>query len=503
MRRRLAVLAVLGIVLTGATPKPTPSPDRTITMGVNGETVRSDEHPRIVNGRVYVPLRATFEAVGIDLERHGSSITGTLPAGPLELTVGSTRAVLNGRSVILDGTVADIKGTAYVPLRFLTQSLGADATYDPASSRVEVVSGFVGRNQGPSQAGDHGQTTVIGSVSALDLNSAPPSITVVQAGIARTIAITSKAAIFIEDTSIHSQVQALLSDIRIGDALRAVLAADGSVTEVHAFYRSSTGRVEAVSPASFVLQNGKVITPDRDTEITLNAAPAVVGDIKVGDLVTVRSNPETGKLRQVVATRSGAATSQPTAVAIKSFTTSIGKPLRAGESFTVSMTGTPGGKASFDIADIVTGQPMPENAPGSYQGTFRIPDRFNVAEVPIYGRLTVGTDSAPRAEAPQRLSSATLPPQIPEVAPRPGETINNHRPNIYGTFFVPSDIGVDAQSVLISINDRDVSASAIRTRSFVTYSPQVELPSGEVHVTIRVSDTAGNTGTRSWTFYIK
>jgi hypothetical protein len=188
---------------------------------------------------------------------------------------------------------------------------------------------------------------------------------------------------------------------------------------------------------------------------------------------------------------------------IKTFTTTISKPLRAGDSFTVSMTGTPGAKATFDIADVVAGQPMNEVSPGSYEGSFRIPDRFNVAEVPIYGRLTLGTESAPRAEAPQRLSSATLPPQIPEVAPRPGETINNHRPNIYGTFFVPSEIGVDPRTISVVVNEHDVSAGSTRTRAFVTFSPQGDLPSGPVHVTIRVSDNAGNAGTRSWTFYIK
>jgi hypothetical protein len=504
MRSRLAAVAAVCFALTAASPKPQlGSADRPIVLEVNGETVHSDERPRVIGGRIYVPLRATFEAVGIDLTRQGSTITGTLPAGPLEVTVGSTRAVINGRSVTLDATVVDIKGTAYVPLRFLSQSLGADASYDASAARVEVVSGFVGKNQGPNQAGQHGQTTVIGAVAAIDKNSAPPSITVVQAGIARTIAVTSKAAVYIEDTTIHSQVKADLNDIRVGDALRAVLASDGSVVEVHAFFRSTTGTVAASSPASFVLQNGRVITPDRDTEITINAAPAAIGDIKVADVVTVRSNPETGKLRQIIVTRSGVQTTAPTAVSVSTFTTSLTRPLKAGDSFSVTMTGTPGGKASFDIADLVQGVPMSESTAGTYAGTFRIPDRFNVTEVPIYGRLTLGAESAPRVEAPQRLSSATVPPQIPEVAPRPGETINNHRPNIYATFFVPSDIGVDPNTIAISVNDRDVSAAATRTRSFVTYSPANDFPSGDVRVTIRVSDTAGNSASRSWSFTIR
>jgi hypothetical protein len=40
-------------------------------------------------------------------------------------------------------------------------------------------------------------------------------------------------------------------------------------------------------------------------------------------------------------------------------------------------------------------------------GHFTIPDRFNVAQVPVYGNLRVGTASAPRAQAPTLLSVST------------------------------------------------------------------------------------------------
>jgi sulfur carrier protein ThiS len=502
-RRFFACLAAAALI--GSTPKPAPTatPQRTIAMTVNGEFVKSDAHPRVVGGRIYVPFRATFEAVGIDTERRGNTLSAVLPNGELSVDVGSPHATLNGKPIDLDSSVVDIRGTAYVPLRFLNQSIGANATFDSAAARVDIVSGYVGRNLGPSQPGANGQMNVIGSVAAIDRNSAPPSITVVQAGSARTIAISSAAAIYIEDTTIRSQIRGSLGDVRVGDALRAVVAKDGSVLEVHAFFRSLAGTISAVSGPSFVLSSGRVVTPDRDTEITLNEAAAAVGDLKVGDTVTIRSNPETGTLRQVIASRASAAGAAKVNVSITAFVTDLTRPLRAGDSFNATLQGTRGGKASFDIADFVENVPMVEESPGVYRGTFKIPDRFNVAELPIYGRLSVGPDTAPRIAAPQRLSSSTLPPQIPEVAPQPGQTINNRTPNIYATFFVPSEIGVDPRTIVVIVNGQDVSANATRTRSYVSIAPANDLPAGENHITVRVADAAGNVQSRSWSFFVR
>ena len=501
----LAVICFVGPAQSNAavTPSPSPTMVRSIGMTVNGQTLQGDTHPLVIEGRVYVPLRPVFEAVGLTIERDGPRLGTTLPNGPLEITVGSTQAIINGRPATLDGTVVDIKGTAYVPLRFLTQSIGAVAIYDQREARVDITSGYIGKNVGPVRPIPGGGTTVVGVVSALETSGAPATITVVASGVPHTIAITSTAAIYIEDSTIRSQIRGQLSDIRVGDALRAVLAKNGDVLELHAFYASTSGKIAAVSPSSFVLQGGKVITPERDTEITLNAASAAVGDLKVGDDVTVRSNPDSGALRQIVVSRPVAQSTQTANLSIASFKAVLSRPLHAGESFSVALQGTPGARATFDLGDIVTGIAMREDSPGNYSGSYTIPDRFNVADLPIYGHLSSGSVNATRVESPIRLSTATTPPQITEVAPPPGESINNRRPNIYATFFVPSEIGIDPSSIVVSVNGHDESPAATRTKSFVTYSPGVDLPAGQVTVTVRVRDLAGNVGSRSWTFYIR
>jgi hypothetical protein len=290
-----------------------------------------------------------------------------------------------------------------------------------------------------------------------------------------------------------------------------VMTREGRVSEVHDFYKSTSGTISAVSPAAFVLGSGRVVTPGKATDILLNGAAAKLGDLLVGDFVTVRSNPETGELRQIIASRNGAAVPSATASAaaagpaavITQVTMSATRALHAGESVDVTLLGTPGGHATFDIGEYVTGVDMREDTPGTYRGRFTIPDRFNVTLIPVYGHLTVGTSSAPRAVAPTQLSAATTPPAITDVAPPPNQTVNNSRPSIYATFAAPTDIPINTSSVTLDVNGHDVTASTTRSNSFVTYSPGVDYPDGPVTVTVRVSDSAGNTASRSWSFTIR
>jgi hypothetical protein len=251
------------------------------------------------------------------------------------------------------------------------------------------------------------------------------------------------------------------------------------------------------------MQNGRVITPSRSTTITLNTAPATLDALKVGDYVSVRSNPESGELREIIASRPSLQTTAPAStVTISAFSISATHPLRAGDSFDATLVGTPGGTATFDIGDAIVGLPMREQTPGTYLGRMSIPDRFNVAQIPVYGHLIVNGTDASRATAPTQLSASTTPPQVTEVAPPPGQTVNNTRPSIYASFSSPGDLDINPSSIAIVVNGHDVTASATRAGTFITYSPGVDLPAGETHVTVRIADTAGNVGERTWSFLV-
>lgn len=514
VRRSLAALAALVAacsVAAVALPRERPHPQRQpqervepgIAISVNGQTLARDPAPRIVNGRILVPVSKTYGAIGVNVQRVGDMLTLSAPGQRVVLRLGSNRALIGDSPVIMDAPATTIDGATYVPLRFLADSLHAQATYNRRSNRVEVTSQIVGRNPA-FEVRTGGGAQLVGTVSAVDVNSNPPSITVVRGG-ARTVSIGPDAQILLQDVITRTSVGAVIADVRVGDAVSVAIRNDGRVTSVIARYASRTGKIAAVSPALFVLEGGLMVTPDKSTQITLNAQPATLDELKVGDSVTLRSNPDTNEKRQIIVSRAetGLPPVAPGATTIEAFTLAGKNALRAGDAFTVTLRGTAGGRATYDIGSYVTGIPMTEGGPGVYSARYVVPSDVNFGQTQIVGHLVAGGVEAPRAQAAGLVAITTAPPQIVEIAPTHGTTVNNSRPSIYATYRSPTDIGINPSSVSIRVNGLDVTPTSTRTDGFITYSPGVSLADGTVNVTVSVSDRAGNAQQRSWSFTVR
>lgn len=495
-----------------AQPKPKPKagantelPTRNIAIAINGEDIAADPSPRVVNGRLLVPIVRIYGALGISVSREGDDIVAAAPRKTIALHLGSDLATIDSRTVRMDGPAVEINGATYVPLRFVADSLGAAVTYDAKAARVDVISSLVGRTPSLTQNGNGGRTQIIGTVTAVDLNSAPESITVSRSGSVRSISINSDAKILLQDTISRTSSEGTLADVHAGDAVSVFLTKDGKVDQLIARYASRTGSVAAVSPSALVLRDGHVVTPDRGTELTLNGVTANIGDALVGDTLVVRSNPDTGEKRQIIISRAVAATPQPATggVAITAFTLDASNALRAGDRFNVTLTGTPGGKATFDIGAYVEGLPLREDQPGTYRAEYTIPANVNFGQVAVYGHLDVNGTQAPRVEAPSLIAVSTTPPAITDFAPPAGQTVNNSTPSIFATFSSPTNVGINPSTVTINVNGLDVTASAYRTGGFITYSPTVPLGDGPVTVRVSVADVAGNRAERAWSFTIR
>jgi len=488
-------------------PKPAPSapPERVIAIAINGTDLARDPAPRMVGGRLLVPVVRIYNALGIAISRDGDDIAAQIPGGTIiTLHIGSSTAQIGDRSVTLQSPAIEINGATYVPLRFVADSLGAQVTYDAKAARVDVISAVVGRTPELTRDAGNGATQVVGTVSAVDLNSAPETVTVVRGDAERTIAITSDAKIVVQDVVTKTNSDGTLNDIRPGDAVSVFIAKTGHVEQIIDRFASRAGIVAAVSPNAVVLADGYVVSPDRGTAVVLNGQPVAIGDLKVGDAVTVRSNPDTAEKREIIASRAVAATPQAAgATAITAFTVSAKGALRAGDSFNVTLTGTPAGKATFDIGTYLEGIPMSEGPPGTYTAKYQIPSGVNFGSTPIYGHLIVDGNAAPRAQAPSLVAVSTTPPQITDVAPPQGQTVNNNRPNLFATYTSPTNVDINPSSVTINVNGLDVTASAVRTSTFITYTPSVALPDGTVNVRVSVADFAGNRSERSWSFTIR
>jgi hypothetical protein len=124
------------------------APPRTIAIVVNGEELARDPAPRIQSDRVMVPVVRIYSALGIETSREGNTIVASAPSKRITITVGSSRATVDARTIVMDAPATEIDGATYVPLRFVADSLGAQASYDSKAGRVAVISSIVGRTQG-------------------------------------------------------------------------------------------------------------------------------------------------------------------------------------------------------------------------------------------------------------------------------------------------------------------------------------------------------------------
>lgn len=116
-------------------------PDETIKIMINNVQLQLQVKPVIVEGRTLVPLRAIFEALGSDLRWNGAdqSITATRSDINLWLQIGSNKAIKNGSQVLLDVPPMIVSGRTLIPLRFVSESLGAEVHWEEATRSVNIT----------------------------------------------------------------------------------------------------------------------------------------------------------------------------------------------------------------------------------------------------------------------------------------------------------------------------------------------------------------------------
>ena len=113
---------------------------------VNGSSATLDSSPVIKNGRTLVPIRAIIEALRGTVGWDGTArkATVTLGSATIDLWIGWNAATVNGMSISIDSTNANvvpeiINGRTMLPLRFVTENLGATVGWDAATQTITIT----------------------------------------------------------------------------------------------------------------------------------------------------------------------------------------------------------------------------------------------------------------------------------------------------------------------------------------------------------------------------
>ena len=499
MIRRM-LLACCCAFLTAAAPSVANS-HAPITLVINGDRVAVAPSITIVGSTIFVPLRKILDIFGLPFDLHGKNVTTQVGSSVVTVTIGSDIARVDDRIVRLNSPVREIGGAAYVPLRFITDVLGAQATYDSKLRAVNVSADRIGIT-GSGLVRRDGRLVATGTVSAIDLLTDPPTVTLVNNGVAHTFPMSSDVTVTAQDVVLNVRTPGELASIHPGDFARIALGRDGLAQYVTDAFGSRAGRIIAIGSGLMLLDDGEMIRPVRGTTISLNGNVVGIDALHPGDQVVVRYNVESGETREILASRSiGEVPQSNSTVKILSVSTDAQRPLRAGEILRVTMQGTPGGQAWFDIGPFVQHVPLVESGSGTYSGTYTIKAGSNFTDVPIIAHLQRASGDTATAEASDHLSAATSPPAISSFGPRDGANVTSRRPAIFATF-ATSAVAVSPSSVMLRINGHDVTASCIRTHRFISYLPSVNYPLGVVTVEVRATDFAGNATDFTWHFRI-
>ncbi len=108
---------------------------------IDGKEQSYDVMPVNVSGRVLVPLRGIFEALGADIVWRDDIKTVAATKGKKEVivTIDSFNARIDGQPVKMDVAPTIIEGRTMVPIRFVSEAMGEDVAWDDTTKTVIIT----------------------------------------------------------------------------------------------------------------------------------------------------------------------------------------------------------------------------------------------------------------------------------------------------------------------------------------------------------------------------
>ncbi|WP_334073322.1 MULTISPECIES: copper amine oxidase N-terminal domain-containing protein [Paenibacillus] len=137
----LAAVLALSVPASGsAAAAKSDAKSSAIEITMNGEEFKPNAAPFVKNGTVFLPLRDLGEMLGSVVFWNGSAktVTMTYPELTVQLNYGTQKATVNGKTKSLSESPRVVEGRIYVPLRFLSETTGADVKWNASKRTVSI-----------------------------------------------------------------------------------------------------------------------------------------------------------------------------------------------------------------------------------------------------------------------------------------------------------------------------------------------------------------------------
>ncbi|MCG0238349.1 MAG: NlpC/P60 family protein [Firmicutes bacterium] len=133
----VAAASAAAILLIAPTPAAAAEPIRTY---LNGRELTFDVPPQVENGRALVPVRGLLQPMGatVSWDDRTRTVAATLGDRSIRLRIDDRVAYVDGQPVVLDTAPRIRSGRTLVPLRFVSEGLGAWVNWDPELRAIAI-----------------------------------------------------------------------------------------------------------------------------------------------------------------------------------------------------------------------------------------------------------------------------------------------------------------------------------------------------------------------------
>lgn len=107
---------------------------------IYGNYKANDVEPVIRNGRTMIPIRTVAEALGATVSWNADKKEVSIKKGStsVKVVIGASRAKVNGKELAIDSPAFIENGRTYLPVRFVSEALGASVEWDAKTQAVMI-----------------------------------------------------------------------------------------------------------------------------------------------------------------------------------------------------------------------------------------------------------------------------------------------------------------------------------------------------------------------------
>ncbi len=139
MKKIIFILCMLGLFSFVSSAEE--NYDIPICVMFNGNYVDFENEPKLISGITYLPVRFFCEALSAQVDWIDSSSTVMVTSGKdvISFDIGSSTAYINGVPTKINGQARLINNLTYLPVRFITESLGGIVNWNNEYYTVDIL----------------------------------------------------------------------------------------------------------------------------------------------------------------------------------------------------------------------------------------------------------------------------------------------------------------------------------------------------------------------------